>query len=381
MPLRIGICAPYDLARDGGVNSHIRAQASALRQLGHAVRVFGAASGRVPDGEVAVSGCVRLVIGGTDTPIGIDPRAWRRVGRLFAAERFDLVHVHEPLMPLVPWCALLRGAVPVVATFHTYREGAHRFYPRARAWLAPLMDRVTVRLAVSSAARQTIADSFPGAYTVVPNGIDTARFAVRTPRPPEYRDGVPHLLCVGRLEPRKGVEHLIDAVAHLRDMNPAPRLVIAGEGPDAAALRARAQQAGVDAWFAGRVDEAQLVACYQHADVVCAPAVGGESFGIVLLEAMAAGRAIVAADIDGYRELAGESGAAEFVPPGDAAALARALRALLPDTSRRERLGDAGRAFVRAFDWRCIARRLDAIYRDALRSSSDGFQTRSCSTK
>lgn len=347
------------------MNSHIRAQAGALRAAGHHVRVFGAASAPTTD-LVRVSGCVTLVIGGTDTPIGIDPRAWFRVARLVADERFDLLHVHEPLMPLVPWCAVLRSRRPVVGTFHAYREEGHRFYPRARALLAPLMNRLSARVAVSEAARQTIARSFPGEYEVVPNGIDLARFAVSTPRPRELSAGMLHVLYVGRLEPRKGVEYLVDAMPRVAAAGIHARLVIAGDGPERDALAARARGAGVDACFAGRVSDGHLTALYQHADLVCSPAVGGESFGIVLLEALAAGRPVVATDIDGYRELAGGGSGVRLAAPADADALARALTCLLRDAALRERLGETGRAFAARFGWSAIAHRLEAIYYDVL---------------
>ncbi len=379
--LRIGICAPYDLARDGGVNSHIRAQARALEALGHSVRVFGAASAAVASEESAISGCVSLVIDGTETGIGIDPRAWFRVSRLIDRERFDLLHIHEPLMPLVPWCAVLRARVPIVGTFHTYREDGHHFYPRARRVLMPLMRRLAARIAVSGAARQTVQRYFPGDYAVIPNGIDTARFVEPVARPPALRAGDRHVLYVGRLEPRKGVEHLIDAMSQVAQAGVAARLVVAGDGPARGALEARARGAQVDSYFAGRVPEADLGALYQHADVVCSPAVGGESFGIVLLEAMAAGRPVVAADIDGYRELLGTASGARLVPPADADALARELVGVLRDARRRDELGAAGRRFAAAFDWSVVARRLEPIYFAALRSSRPGSHTRSCSTR
>jgi phosphatidylinositol alpha-mannosyltransferase len=361
--LRIGICAPYDLARDGGVNSHIRAQALALRRLGHSVRVFGSASAPLPDGERAMSGCISPVIGGTETGIGIDVRAWRRVRRLFAAEQFDVVHVHEPLMPLVPWCALLQARAPIVATFHTHRE-RHRFYSSYGRLLAPLMRRVAVRIAVSAAAKRTVERHFPGDYLVIPNGIDTSRFLMPTDRPSSMPSSRRHVLFVGRLEPRKGVEHLIDAMASVQRDAPPVRLVIVGDGPSRAALEARVREASVDACFVGRLPDDQLAAHYRAADVVCSPATGDESFGIVLLEAMAAGRPVVATDIPGYRELVADGAArgVRLVAAASPLALAAELTSLLRDGALRERLGAAGPAFAERFHWDAIARILDARY-------------------
>jgi phosphatidyl-myo-inositol alpha-mannosyltransferase len=172
------------------------------------------------------------------------------------------------------------------------------------------------------------------------------------------------VLYVGRLEPRKGVEHLIEAMRIVSAGQGCVRLVIAGDGPDRGSLAAQVRDARIDAQFAGRISDDQLTAYYQHADVVCAPAVGGESFGIVLLEAMAAGRPVVATTIDGYRELAGSI--ARLVPPGDPAALANALNVLLADDALRRDLGERGRAFAVGYNWTVIARQLEAIYYDVL---------------
>jgi phosphatidylinositol alpha-mannosyltransferase len=365
-PLRIGVCAPYDLGRDGGVNSHIRSQARALRRLGHDVCVFGASSAPLGDGELALSTAVSLVIGGTETGIGADPRSWWRVAALFRRARFDVLHLHEPLMPLVPWFALRQAAVPVVATFHTHREQGHRWYGPYRRLLAPLMRRIRTRLAVSEAARRTVARDFPGGYEIVPNGIDVGRFREPAARPAAMPDGSRVVLFVGRLEPRKGVDRLIRAMTIVAAHAPDARLVIVGDGPDRGALEAMARNAGIGATFAGRVPDDVLPAYYRAADIVCSPALGDESFGIVLLEAMAAERPIVATRIDGYAELLAQAGSARLVDVDDAAALAGAITILLDAPELRSTLGARGAAFVGSYAWDVIARRLESIYLAAL---------------
>jgi phosphatidylinositol alpha-mannosyltransferase len=365
-PLRIGICAPYDLGRAGGVNSHIRAQARALRALGHDVRVFGASSAPLSDGELTLSGCLSLVIGGTETGMGIDPRSWFRVDRLLRTEPFDLIHMHEPLMPLVPWFVLWQAAVPVVATFHTHREQGHRWYGRYHWLLDPLMRRVHTRLAVSNAARRTVEKDFPGDYEVVPNGIDVARFRAPTPRPPDMPADQPSVLYVGRLEPRKGVDRLMRAMPIVQQQAAGARLVIVGDGPGRPALEALARALGVHVLFTSRVPDMVLPAYYRAADVVCSPALGDESFGIVLLEAMAAERPIVATRIDGYAEILAGAGCARLVNVDDPPALAHAIVSLLASADLRESLGAHGAAFVSAYDWSAIARRLEATYRRTL---------------
>jgi len=369
-PLRIGICAPYDLGRDGGVNSHIRAQARALRSRGHDVLIVGASSAPLGHGEWSLGGCVSIVVGGTETGFGLDPRARWRVEELFRRQQFDVLHMHEPLMPLAPWFMLRRSPAPVVATFHTHREQGHRWYPRYRWILAPLMRRVRVRLAVSEAARRTVARHFPGRYDIVPNGIDVDRFQRPAERPPEMRDAGPYVLSVGRLEPRKGVDCLVRAMAIVQQRIPAARLVIVGDGPDRRPIEAMARDAGVRIAFIGRVQDAELPSYYGAADVVCAPALGDESFGIVLLEAMAARRPIVATRIEGYVELLAGAGSSQLVDPGQPGPLADAIVTLLDDPDLCRSLGARGSAFARTYDWAAIAHRLEAIYASLANSAT-----------
>jgi phosphatidyl-myo-inositol alpha-mannosyltransferase len=372
-PLRIGIGAPYDLSLDGGVNTHIRAQARALRRAGHHVVVFGASSAPLENGEVSLGGCVSLVVGGTQTGFGADPRLRGRIIELFRAQPFDVLHLHEPLMPLTQWFALRHSPAPIVATFHVHREHGHSWYPRLRWLLAPLMRRVRVRLAVSEAARRTVVRDFPGHYAIVPNGIDCVRFEQPRERPPEMRGSGPFVLAVGRLEPRKGVGALIAAMRLVRERIPAARLVLVGDGPDRNALDTAARQAGVDVSFAGRVADAALPAYYRAADVVCSVPVGGESFGIVLLEAMAAGRPIVATRIEGYEELLAGADSGPLVAIGDPVELANAITDVLADPERGRTLGEHGAAFAVKYDWNTIAKRLEAIYAGTLTSGQNEY--------
>jgi phosphatidyl-myo-inositol alpha-mannosyltransferase len=361
-PLRIGLFAPYDLARAGGVGNQVRAQARALRQLGHDVRVYGPASAPLGTGETAISGAVTVTFGGTESGIGLDPRGAFRVARLFASRTFDIVHVHEPLVPAVPWFVLRQARAPIVATFHVHRETGHRWYPLAQRWLRSLMNRVHCRIAVSEPARRTIARHFPGTYQIVPNGIDVDAFRVSRPRPAEFVAGRLHVVYIGRLEHRKGVDRLIHAMARVQQSVPEARAVIVGDGPERRRLLDTARLLGVDAEFTGRVDDADLPGYVQAADVVCSPALGGESFGIVLLEAMACEKPIVASRIEGYEILVGRARCGALVAPGDKEALAGSLVTLLRDRSLRQALGAHGLEAARQYDWSLIAQVLEGIY-------------------
>jgi phosphatidylinositol alpha-mannosyltransferase len=365
-PLRIGICASYDLGRAGGVNTHIRAQAAALRRLGHDVCVFGATSAPLESEEVSLGGCVSLVIGETETGFGIDPRSWWTSKRLLRERRFDVLHMHEPLMPLPSWFVLLHADAPVVATFHTYRSQGHKWYPQYRWIFDPLMKRVAIRLAVSEAAKRTVAAHFPGDYEVVPNAIDVCRFAAPASRPAAMRDEHRYVLYVGRLEPRKGVDRLLRAMTVVRKHDAHAQLVIVGDGPDRAALEAEACTLNIDVRFVGHVGDDDLPAFYRSADVVCSPALRDESFGIVLLEAMAAGRPIVATDIAGYAELLRPAGCARFAAVDDPMSLAREIGVVLEDAGLARTLGDRGAVAARRYDWSVVATRLEEIYRLAM---------------
>jgi phosphatidyl-myo-inositol alpha-mannosyltransferase len=354
--------APYDLARAGGVATQVRAQARALRQLGHDVRVCGPASAPLGCGETAITGAVTVTFGGTESGLGLDPRGAFRVARLLASHEFDVVHVHEPLVPAVPWFVVRQARAPIVATFHVHREHGHRWYPIARPWLHSLLNRVHCRIAVSEPARRTIAQHFPSAYEVVPNGIDVDAFRASRPPAAALSSGQLHVVYVGRLEPRKGVDHLIRAMARVERALPDANLVIVGDGPEQRRLIDVARVLAVRVQFTGRVHDADLPGYVQAADVVCSPALGGESFGIVLLEAMACEKPIVASRIAGYETLIGPAACGVLVPPGDDEALSQALLQLLQDRPLRQTLGARGLPAARQYDWSSIARVLEEIY-------------------
>jgi phosphatidylinositol alpha-mannosyltransferase len=364
--LRIGIFAPYDLARAGGVATHVRAQARALRDIGHDVSVYGPASAPLEGGETPLCGAVAVRFEGTESGLALDPRAAWRVAQLFASHDFDLVHVHEPLVPLLPWLVLRQARAPVVATFHVHRETGHRWYPAARPVLRLLMRRIRCRIAVSEPARRTVARHFPGAYRIVPNGIALDLFRIVRPRPSAFASGGVCVVSVGRLESRKGVDHLLRGMARVQRALPDSKVVLVGDGPERPALVALARSLFVNATFAGFVPDAQIPAYMQAADIVCAPAIGGESFGLVLLEAMACGKPVVASRIEAYEALVTGDGCGLLVPPGDAEGLAGAILTLAADPALRDTLGRRGAEAARRYDWASIARTLDEIYRTAL---------------
>jgi len=346
--VRVATVCPYALSVPGGVQGQVISIASALAALGCEVAVVAPddvdsrARGGLAD-DLARSGIVVVPAGrtvavranGSLAPVALSPVGVRGALRAVRAWRPDVVHVHEPLVPAVAISAVLARIAPAIGTFH--RAGAGRLYraarPLARACLARLDDVV----AVSAAARDTllaVAGAGASRCAIVPNGVATSRFEAAEPWP----SSGPTVVFVGRHEPRKGVSVLLEALDSLPGST---RVWLVGDGPETASLRARFGADPRVEWC-GRIDDGALARRLSGADVLVAPSLSGESFGVVLLEAMAAGTAVVASDLPGYRMAAGD--AARYVPPGDALALGRALRVLLEDADARRSLVAAGRA-------------------------------------
>ncbi len=330
----IALVCPYSLSRPGGVQGQVVGLARALEVRGHRVTVFApldAAADAPPGIRLVVTGrSVSLPANGSVAPVTLSVPAVIKALRTLRAGRFDVVHVHEPFTPGLPFGLLVgRGLPPLVATFH--RSGPSPFYTALRPLTGRLARRFAVRCAVSPAARTTAVDALGGQYDMGFNGVEMDRFLHVDPWPRTS----PTVLFLGRHEERKGLGVLLSAFDRLRRLPAAPgpdaagarpTLWVAGDGPRTHALRQLHPEAGDLHWL-GVLPEAEKVRRLAAADVVAAPSLGGESFGMVLVEAMAARAVAVASDIDGYREAAG--GHAVLVPPGDASALADGLAGVL----------------------------------------------------
>jgi phosphatidylinositol alpha-mannosyltransferase len=351
--VRVAQVCGYSLTIPGGVQAQVLGLSRALRALGHQVRVLAPCDGPPPDTGVTPLGkSVPLAANGSVAPIAPDPSAALRTIRALRDEEFDVVHVHEPLVPGPPVTASLVSE-RAIGTFH--RAGADRLYRALGRAGRPFVHRLRARTAVSPDARDTAHAILGGDYELLFNGIEIERFAKAEERP---ADG-PTILFLGRHEPRKGLDVLLEAAARL----PADvRLWIAGTGPQTDELRARyAHDARIE-WL-GRVSDEEKAVRFRSADVFCSPALAGESFGIVLLEAMAASTAVVASDLAGHRNVVarpGEQGL--LVPPGDAAALAVALARAIGDGVLRRQLVEAGEQRAAEFSMDRLAERYVAIY-------------------
>ena len=318
--MRVAVICPYSLTVPGGVQGQAIALGEALRAIGVDARVLGPCDGPPPDSSVTPLGLsVPFANNGSMAPIAPDPSCVLRTIRALRDEGFDLLHLHEPLVPGPSLTALLFSDTPMVGTFH--RAGESSIYRRMKPLARWTSAKLALRCAVSEDALNTAKEAMGGHYELVGNGIDTVFFARADPWPTEGKT----IFFVGRHEPRKGLAVLIDAVGRL---TPDVRLWVGGDGPETRRLKAQtAGNPGV-VWL-GRLSDVDKARRLRAADVFCAPSLHGESFGVVLLEAMAASTPIVASDLPGYHNVVRPGHEALLVPPGDAAALASALEQAL----------------------------------------------------
>jgi phosphatidylinositol alpha-mannosyltransferase len=344
--MRAGLVCPYSLSVPGGVQGQVLGLARALRAAGHEVRVVAPSDGPPPSvGVTTVGRSVPMAANGSVAPIAPDPVAAARTLRALRDEDFDVLHLHEPLVPGPALTALVAKPAPLVGTFHASGHSA------AYRWLGPVLRRMArrldVRCAVSDEARDFAAGALGGDYTVTFNGIEVDRYATATPWPAEG----PTVFFVGRHEPRKGLAVLLEA---WRALPGDVRLWVAGSGPATSELRSSVGTDSRVEWL-GRISDDEKTARLRGASVFCAPSLHGESFGVVLLEAMAADTPVVASDLAGYRRVARPGTDALLVPPGDPAALARALGEVLADGSLADRLVASGRERAASFSMARLA--------------------------
>ncbi len=343
--MRVGLVCPYSWTVPGGVQRHVAGLAAALRATGVQAEILAPADGPT-DGIVPLGRSVPIPSNGSIQRVALSPAAIVRTARAVRSGGYDLVHLHEPMLPATCLTALAAARVPVVATFHMFRR-ALLWYAIFAPLVRPAARRLAACVAVSPAAAEYARRGTGREIEVIPNGIDHATL---TALPAKRRGG--RILFIGRDEPRKGLGVLLDAFALLPGE---PELVLVGPA-SARGERVRAL---------GRLSDDELRCQLAAADVLAAPSLRGESFGIVLLEAMAAGVPVVASAIDGYRAVLPEA-AGRLVPPGDVGALAAALADLLGDAELRRRMGEAGRRESARYAWPRIAERVLEVYERVL---------------
>lgn len=374
--MKIGIVSEFYYPLLGGVSEHIRSVAGELKALGHEVVVI---SGHMP-GEQRNPG-PRVVRVGRSIPVrynnslsrlSVGWRLGKRLERVLAEERFDLLHLHSPLGPSLTLLAMKVARCPMVTTFHSY-------YPRDlltetfRGPLRRLLDRTELRMPVSEAALAPVERLFPGDYRIVPNGVDYELFSRKAAAAggkslPGLDRGKQRILFVGAMVKRKGLPHLIEAFRRLAAEREDVELLVVGDGPGRRAIdRSLGAELKSRVHFVGAVTNRNTLAeYYASADIFCAPSLGRESFGMVLTEAMAAGLPVVAYDIEGYRDVVSHGKDGLLVRRGDTDALAQALGYFLDNPDERRAYGELGRAKAESLDWSEIALRVEAVYREVL---------------
>jgi phosphatidylinositol alpha-mannosyltransferase len=373
--MKVGIVVPYSWSFWGAVVEHAELQAAALRKVGHEVRlVMGndppgsftrvlhprlGRHGEPPAEVIPIGRSVIVPANGSLPNIILSPRSFFRIRRVLETERFDLIHVHEPMTPTPGVATVALARCPLVATFHASGE---------LSWLKPgkllwgfLMDRLDYRIAVSEPARDSVSRYFPGDYEVIPNGV-------LVPERADAGGREERVVFIGRHEPRKGLQVLLRAWPEIHRRS-GTRLSVVGADPLAVRLlfaRLRVSDEGVD--VRGFLSQEELTNELLRAKALVAPSLGGESFGMVLTRAFACATPVVASDISGYRGVM-EQEAGRLVPPADPHALAEAVVTLLEDEGAREELGRAARVLAQErYSWEGIAQRLSEIYEGIVES-------------
>jgi phosphatidyl-myo-inositol alpha-mannosyltransferase len=366
--MKICLVSPYDFPYKGGVSDHISHLDEQLRVMGHEVKILAPSSNEADDATQAKNfypvsrHIIKLPANGSVARISLSFWLWNYVKEILAAEQFDVIHLHEPFMPTVPLAVLRHSKTLNVATFHAFGEG-NSPYRYGKPVLDYFNGKIHGRIAVSKFAKQYVQQYWPADYTVIPNGIEFERFSRPTPPVPLMQDGRINVLFVGRFsEQRKGFRYLLKAMPLVKEYFPSVRLVVAGKGEREEFADELRELGRGDVEFVGFVPDEDLPRYYQSADVFCAPSIGGESFGIVLLEAMAAGTAVVAGNIAGYGSVLQHGQQGYLVEPKNEEALARALIRLLPDRELRAQMGAAGKRHAEQYSWDKIARRIVQYY-------------------
>jgi phosphatidyl-myo-inositol alpha-mannosyltransferase len=370
--MRIGLVSPYAWTVPGGVNNHVMSLVRYLERSGNEVYVIAPAGDlrrsqtTIPTNFISAGRSIPVPGNGSVAHVSPDFFMLGKMSRILEPLKLDLVHVHEPMLPAVGAAATMMAKAPVVGTFHA-AGAASAFYDRWRPLAERIMASITLSIVVSETARQTVIPHFPGEYRVIPNGIEIERYA-------SARGGgkVPgRILFIGRPEPRKGLPALLEAFQGLRRRLPEASLVLAGPTPEELQAHASRGRHAPDRAFdgvtaLGRVSHDVKVREMAAAQVLCAPSNGGESFGIVLVEAMAAGVPVVASDIPGYRAVLAEGSAGMLIPPDNPAALENGLFTALTDRELREDLRASGIARADRYSWDRLIGQVTEAYQDAI---------------
>ena len=370
--LRIAQVSPYDFAHPGGVQRHIASLSRELQARGHDLSILAPCTSEAPAVDI---GDVDFHAFGRSVPIPtagsiarISFSVWHewRLKNMLEDEQFDIVHIHEPLMPMFALTASRFSPSTTIGTFHAYNEGRGNGYTIWKKILNRGAIRLNGRIAVSEPAKDFANRYFEGEYRVIPNGLDVDRFSTPVSKPSVMKDEAINMVFVGRVnEPRKGLRYALGAYSLLKWEYPNLRLIVVGGGvPDRESYRIMGERSLDDVVFVGPVTDDELPGFYQNADIFLAPNTGKESFGFIIIEAMSASAPIVASEIPGFASVMKDGKEGLMFPPKDESAMAHAIKQLIHDPGLRAQLGVDGRATVDQYRWDRVADSVLGYYRE-----------------
>ena len=369
-PLKICLVSDIYYPHPGGISEHIYHLAQHLRKRGHTVKIltadYGDNKGYDHPDILRVGRAIPVPANKSTGMVTIGRNLSEEIKGILDRERFDVIHMHGPIAPTLPFLVLLHSKATNIATFHAAHEDSTGY-----ALFGPILqgyfEKLHGLIAVSPVARDSMAKYFPGDYRIIPNGIDVERFRLGVEPLEKFEDGSPTILFVGRLESRKGIRYLLQAFPYVWERLPKARLVVVGPGTIRTLYRYySSSEARERILFEGLVPAKDLPRYYASCDVFCSPATGQESFGIVLLEAMACGKALVASDIPGYRCVVSHGEDGMLVPPRSPKRLAVMLSKVLSDKALREHLGAQGRRKAEQYSWLRIAEQVEDYYLEVM---------------
>jgi len=365
--VKVGIVCPYSLDVPGGVQAHVVDLARALIGLGHEVNVLAPADEdtALPAFVTSAGRAVGIPYNGSVARLSFGPLSYSRVRRWITDNDFDVLHLHEPTAPSLSFLALMVADGPIVATFHTSTPRS-KILAAFQVVLQPFVEKITARIAVSALARRVQVEHLGGDAVEIPNGVDVGFFADAKPLDGYPREGGT-IGFVGRFtEPRKGMPVLLEAFRVLAAELPDLQLLVVGRGDDEELLKDAGPELAKRIVLLGQVDDETKARALRSVDVYCAPNTGGESFGIILTEAMSAGAAVAASDLDAFRRVLDDGKAGVLTAVEDPAALAAGLRDLLADAGRRADFVEVARQRVMTFDWSVVANQVLRVYESAM---------------
>ncbi len=381
--MKIGLVSPYDWSYPGGVRDHVWHLANELIAKGHDVRIMAPASG--PKGKLTEKYILKMgwttpiPINGSIARIMLDPSIALRVRRVLQREHFDVIHVHEPLVPGLSQTVLRCSSTVTVGTFHASSypgiySTSNLAYASTYPFLRPLFRRLSGCIAVSTTALQFVSRYFPADYRVIPNGVNLDRFSPQVEPLPQFMDGKQNILFVGRFEKRKGAKFLLRAIPRIRERFPNTRFIFVGEGRLRRGFQQFVERQGwQDVVFSGYVLDSDLPRYFASTNIFCSPATGGESLGIVLLEAMAAGKPIVASNISGYATVVSNGIDGLLTAPRNSEELAIAIGRLLGHEPLRQQFINAGLHKAREYAWPHVAESIIEFYYELLDDRNKGL--------